>query len=145
MSDFAQVEPRATPVHTDYGPSADASVVSVHRDSSGLCVHVKSETWEAQVLFETDWGFRVLGELDLSEFWRNFSLRDGWLFEVHAGGWLDLERTRPSFTSGRLYQLREYIVVGTGNCVSVIAEQAPDIRGAPSNNSFNPMPLRGTG
>lgn len=55
------------------------------------------------------WGFRMLDELDLTEFWSKCSLKTGWLFEVTAGGWKDL------------------LVVGN-DCVSVLSTDEPQLQ-----------------
>ncbi|QNH19511.1 hypothetical protein HEP73_00401 [Xanthomonas sp. GW] len=144
MTDFSLVEPRAIRVDTGHEPDLTVSVESIQSNADGLCITIKSELWRAQAVFDSFWGFRVLTELDLTEFWSKVTLKDGWLFKVQAGGWLDLELSRPYFTSGRLYQLHEYLVVGANDCVSVLSERPPSITGTPSNNSFKPNPLRGS-
>ena len=144
MTEFAPVEPRATRIDTGQDPDLTVAVDSIQWNSDGLYITMRSEPWRAQVVFDSAWGFRVLTELDLTEFWSKVTLKDGWLFEVQAGGWLDLELSRPHFTSGRLYQLHEYLVVGTNDCVSVLSEHHPRVIGAPSKNSFKPNPLRGS-
>jgi len=49
----------------------------------------------------------------------------GWLWRISAGGWLDLERTRSSFITGLGDQYSEFLVLGTDDCVSVIASADP--------------------
>ncbi len=144
MTESAQIEPKANRIDTGHDPDRTVSVKSVESNSDGLCITMESEHWCAHAVFGSVWGFRVLSELDLTEFWPIVTLKDGWLFEVHAGGWLNLELSRPQFTSGRLYELHEYLIIGLGDCVSVLAEQPPKVRGTPSNNSFKPKPLRGS-
>jgi hypothetical protein len=70
-------------------------------------------------------GFRVLDEGDLTEFWDSDARPDGWLWRVSSGGWLDLERTRPSFLSGLGDQYSEFLILGVNDCVSVIASADP--------------------
>ena len=65
-------------------------VASVSFDSERLSVLVENAGWEAEVVFEQIFGFRVLDELDLTRFWSHCSLKVGWLFEVTAGGWMAL-------------------------------------------------------
>ncbi|TQM02375.1 hypothetical protein FB548_3761 [Pseudoxanthomonas sp. 3HH-4] len=144
MTESMQVEPRATRIDTGHGPDRTVSVRSIESHSGGVRIFLESEQWSAQAIFRSACGYRVLSELDLTEFWSKLSLKDGWLFEVQSGGWLDLELSRPHFTSGRLYELREYLVVGVSDCVSILAQLPPEITDTHSNNSFKPNPLCGS-
>jgi hypothetical protein len=78
--------------------------------------------------FESVGGFRVLDEGQLSAFWGKDARPDGWLWEVKAGGWHALESSRADFILG-LTPLgqgpREFIVLGTDDCVSVITWAEP--------------------
>jgi hypothetical protein len=78
-------------------------------------------------------GFRVLDEGDLCEFWAPEVRVDGWLWQVHRGGWFDLERTRPGFLSGER-ALLEFLVLGENDCVSILAHDAPTIRSHDSDD-----------
>src|SRR5690606_6455845 len=51
----------------------------------------------AHVVFRQPVGFRVMDEMDITEYWNTYSEPHGWLWEVVSGGWLDLERRRPTF------------------------------------------------
>jgi hypothetical protein len=75
--------------------------------------------------FHESRGFRVLDEGDLTEFWNPETRPDGWLWRISAGGWLDLERTRPAFITGLGDQYMEFLVVGVDDCVSIIASAEP--------------------
>jgi hypothetical protein len=103
----------------------DVEVVSYSAD--GLRLLVSTPVGTASVQFDECIGFRVLDELDLTEFWTECSLKVGWLFEVRQGGWKDLESTRPSFYRGRLQWMREFMLIGTDACVSVIAKEPPKV------------------
>ena len=89
--------PAVTVVQTAFEPDRTTRVESVTLDSNGLSISVSSQRWDARVRFEQTYGFRVLDELDLTEFWSRCTLDDGWLFEVTSGGWKELELTRPYF------------------------------------------------
>jgi hypothetical protein len=52
------------------------------------------------VRFDGILGFRLLDEGDLLESWSG-NRPQGWLWEIEKGGWLDLERFREGFLSGR--------------------------------------------
>lgn len=73
-------------------------------------------------------GFRVLDEGDLTEFWDSNGA-PSWLCSVKRGGWLDLECSRPGGdVLATKKDLREYLVVGINDCVSVIAYEPPSIK-----------------
>jgi hypothetical protein len=112
-------------VPTPFPADEATQVSSVTFSSSGLSVAVSSPQWAAKVEFAQTYGFRVLDELDLAEFWSQCSLRNGWFFEVEAKGWKDLELTRAAFQSGRQNWVREYLVVGFNECVSVLTKEDP--------------------
>jgi len=82
---------------------------------------------EAVVVFDRPRGFRMLDEGDLLEFWDPASRVDGWLWRIDAGGWFDLEGSRPGFLADRADGLVEYLVVGTNDCVSVLAAVVPRV------------------
>lgn len=79
------------------------------------------------VSFEGVCGFRVLDEGDLLEFWDAESRASGWLWRIKDGGWFSLESAREGFLSGLNGGYKEYLVVGTNDCVSVIATDEPKI------------------
>ena len=119
--------PIITVVAIPFPSDSTTQLESLKFDSDGLLIAISSEKWNAKVLFEQSYGFRVLDELDLTEFWSQCSLADGWLFEVTHGGWKELELTRPHFFSGRQDWVREYLVVGLNECVSVLTKEQPSI------------------
>ena len=79
------------------------------------------------VHFEGVQGIRMLDEGDLQEFWSNGACTNGWLFEIERGGWFDLECTREGFVSKPEIGLREYLVAGVNDCVSVLSYEAPTV------------------
>ena len=102
---------------------------------------MSSEHWEATISFPQNYGLRVLDELDLTDFWSQYSLARGWCFEVISGGWKDLEMTRKLFYSGRHAWVREYLVVGLNECVSVLSKEEPVFEvQVPSSLSFKRTP-----
>lgn len=81
------------------------------------------------VCFANTRGFRVLDESDLLEFWSQDTRPKGWLWEIEAGGWIQLEKTREGFLLGtQPGAQREFLVVGLNECVSVIGTLAPTIK-----------------
>jgi hypothetical protein len=126
--------PHVTAVGTPFTSDETIDVLSVGFSSDGLAILVSSAQWNAKVTFTQTYGFRVLDELDLTEFWSQCSLRDGWFFEVTANGWKTLELSRPTFLSGRQSWVREYLVVGRDECVSVLTKEEPTVTAdTPSN------------
>ena len=70
--------------------------------------------------------FRVVDEGDLSTFWRSFTSRGGWLFEIHSGGWLSEEMARPGCLIGVRQPLPlEFLVLGQDACVSLLSNERP--------------------
>ena len=106
---------------------------SLRFDETDLTVEVQGSGFAfARVIFRDPAGFRVLDERDLCEFWPDYSEPRGWLWEVHRGGWMDLERQRPLFNSHEvLAPLREFFVVAN-KCINVFCRDRPEIvdRGA---------------
>lgn len=76
-------------------------------------------------------GFRMLDEGDLLEFWPVCAQANGWLFQIHANGWFDLEASRPGFIRERGLGLAEYFIAGQHSCVSVLSNAAPMIETYP--------------
>jgi hypothetical protein len=129
--------PRIAAVLTPFASDETIDVSSMEFSSDGLVILVASSQWNAKVTFTQTYGFRVLGELDLTEFWSQCSLHDGWLFEVTANGWKALELSRPTFFSGLQSWVREYLVVGRDECVSVLTKEEPTVvADTPSNLSL---------
>ncbi|WP_416566146.1 hypothetical protein [Nocardia testacea] len=80
----------------------------------------------AHVVFREVMGFRVLDEGDLIEYWNTYSEPRGWLWEVERGGWLELERTRPTFWRGEQGSIREYFLVDD-HCINILTWAPPEI------------------
>ena len=63
-------------------------------------------------------------EGDLIEYWGSH-LPDDWLWEIEAHGWKSQESERPGFISGRISEVKEYLVVGLVDCLSVLSSSKP--------------------
>ena len=101
---------------------------SLNFDGIDLVIGVQGSDFSfANLIFRHVTGFRVLDERDLCEFWPEYSEPKGWLWEVHAGGWMELERQRQFFSSPSvLSPLREFFVVEE-HCISVLCRNPPEI------------------
>ena len=131
-------QPTVALVKNQFKSDKATLVEEVKLSNSGLEIIVASKEWKIQVKFDSNWGFRVLDEMDLSEFWAECNLTVGWCFEVVEGGWNSLEKTRDSFVSGKLYETKEFLIVGLNECVSVLALEPPEITELmPSNKVIN--------
>ncbi len=104
-------------------------VRSLRYDNDGLLtIEVQGTGFAfASVVFRRPAGFRVLDERDLCEFWEKYHTGNGWLYEVHEGGWQELESQRPLFNSPSFFNgLREFLIV-CDQCYSVLAVEPPEI------------------
>ncbi|BCV46153.1 hypothetical protein I6M54_15885 [Shewanella algae] len=104
-------------------------LLSVNYDLWTLRLTLTNDNNQAIYLdFESVEGFRVLDEGQLLEFWSKES-PPYWVFEVISGGWLEQEAKRdgaPFLEVGG--KLKEYLVAGLNECVSVLAFAEPEIR-----------------
>jgi hypothetical protein len=119
------------PKCTPYPPSTRYKRVvvrSLRYDNEGLAIEVQGLGFVfARVLFHRPAGFRVLDERDLCEFWDHYHTGNGWLYEVHEGGWQELELHRQYFNSPSFFKgLREFLIV-CDTCISVFAVEPPEI------------------
>lgn len=101
----------------------------VDYDLHNLVVHIEP-TYDGEpivVTFDSSLGFRVLDEGNLLEFWDHFNLKDGWLFQISSGGWYDIESKRNGFVSQHHSDVREYLILGVNECVSVLSVEPPKV------------------
>jgi len=106
------------------------AVRALHYDGVSLVIDIQGERKFsfARVIFHEPIGFRVIDERDLTEFWPNYNEKNGWLYEVLEGGWLELESKSESFISQSMFEneLKEYLIVDD-KCVSVLSFNPPEI------------------
>lgn len=104
-----------------------AEVTRLEYDLHNLVINIEPifDAPPIVVTFESAIGFRVLDEGDLVEFWKHLSSKDGWLFQILAGGWFELESQRDGFISQHNSHVCEYLIVGPNECVSVLAYKPP--------------------
>jgi hypothetical protein len=118
------------PRRSPYPPAARYEHVvarSLRYDTEELVIDAQGPGFSfARVVFRAVAGFRVLDERDLTEFWNEYHQGNGWLYEVHEGGWLELEVGRGRFFHEFYENLREYLGV-CDQCVSVLSMEVPEI------------------
>lgn len=113
---------RATKLH-QFPP--DSEIGSICYNPERLAIQVRPS---ASVIFLDAVGFRVLDEGDLLEFWPACSGSSGsGLFEIEDGGWLAQESSRQGFISATRPNMREFLISGPNDCVSVFAFNPPEI------------------
>lgn len=104
-------------------------VTEVHYDLWLLRITLRFDHHDTPVYVEFDGvkGFRVLDEVDLTNFWSPEVRVDGWLLHVKSGGWSTLESTRSDFISGIAEDYDEYLLLGINDCVSIFTYAPPRI------------------
>lgn len=123
-----QLDPIAVPFRDD-----SVKVAGVRWSESGatvIDVVSKRSGRRGRVEFQDDSGLRILGELDLANMWMGAdraALGASWLFEVRAGGWFDLESTREDFYTKHEPPVREFLIAGYQECVSVFSRLGPTV------------------
>lgn len=127
-------EPKVLLIESPYKSDRSTIVDEVKLSDNGLDIIVDSESWKIKANFDASWGFRVLDEGDLGEFWSECDLTKGWCFEVIEGGWSSLEKNRDHYVTGKLYEPREYLIIGLNECVSILAHEPPIITELASSN-----------
>ncbi|WP_133406908.1 hypothetical protein [Parashewanella tropica] len=131
-------EPKLLNVESKFKTDRSIYVDEIRFSDNGLDVYVNSINWQVKVNFDCIYGFRVLDEGDLGEFWSECNLTVGWCFEVTEGGWTSLENSRPHFITGKLYNPREFLIIGLNECVSILTHEPPSITDKSSyNKRFN--------
>ena len=116
----------AKPVHIEGTPSSTPEISRIDYDLHTLRVTLHfSEISHAYLTFKDISGFRVLREGDLIELWGSLQPED-WLWEISSGGWKSLESQRPGFISGHISEIKEFLVGGEVDCLSVLCSSTPE-------------------
>lgn len=102
-------------------------ILSVNYDLELLEIKYSvNEKEEYLIRFSNPTGFKCLDERDMMDYWGNKDLTDNWILEIIEGGWLDQERKR-AFISHEIFNLREFLIEGLDDCITVFAEEEPEI------------------
>jgi len=122
---------RATPLPTPLRFAGPTTVGRVEYNNGHVAIEVVGgdDANEERVLvrFDSVEALRVMDERDLLEYWPACSGSD-WLFEVHSGGWLTQESQRSTNSIPDFYHdLKEYLIGGQCECVSVLSAHPPTI------------------
>lgn len=103
-----------------------AELLSIEYEPNRLRIQITPEPEAFTVYFEVVAGFRMLDERDLSDVWSHSDYDPkASVYRVVSGGWLDLEKSRPSFLSDFMGNVTEYLITSGNECVSVFAETEP--------------------
>ena len=109
-------------------------------DGSCLAIEIQDDkNVFARITFKDVIGFRVLDERDLCEFWNRYSEPNGWLYEVHSGGWVELEKHREFFSTPDFFEsdLKEFFIADN-HCISILCVSVPLIEDVDDNaNEWN--------
>ncbi|WP_372870323.1 hypothetical protein [Shewanella sp.] len=106
----------------------DVRLLSMEYTKGLLRLSLDIEGNACTLSFDKVLGVRMLDEGDLMEFWAEFSLSNGWIFQLSEGGWLELESQRSGFMASNHLAPREFLVVTRHECVSILCTQnQPDI------------------
>jgi len=83
-----------------------------------------------EIFFDFIYGFRVLGEDDLMEFWKDYKTKDvGWILEIKKNGWYDLECKRNGFLPKTYSTMpyKEFMITSDDLCINVFAAKKPEV------------------
>jgi hypothetical protein len=121
---------KAVVIDTGFAFQSPNEITSIEYKSGCLEITCQSTDGAQTVraIFLEVAGFRVLDEGDLLEFWPTCSSAKDWIFQISEGGWFDQERLRAGFIRGDLKEIREYLIGGINDCVSVFSWTPPELR-----------------
>lgn len=121
---------RAISISTDFSLSACAEVFRIEYELGNLTVYLRTldSSITLIVTFDDVLGFRVHDEGRLLEYWPECSSPNGWLFEIVSGGWQTQEIERIGPLMPERPNVREYLVAGEDDCVSVLCATPPQVR-----------------
>lgn len=104
-----------------------AELLSIEYEPNWLRIQITPEPEAFTVYFEVVAGFRMLDERDLTDIWSDSDFDPkASVYRVVSGGWLGLEKSRPSFLSDFMGDVTEYLITSGNECVSVLAETKPE-------------------
>jgi hypothetical protein len=124
----------AASIPTPFPFSEGHRVVRVTYEPHHLAVHVQGAQGHPAfiVAFEGVTAFRVTDEGNLLNFWPTCSRANGWLFEVREGGWLSEQvGSAGNLIDAMNPRLREFLVTGDDDCVSVLSLTSPTVTLSP--------------
>lgn len=120
---------KAVAIETGYSFRSRNEITEIEYRSG--CLEITSQFLDISQIVRVSFlevaGFRVLDEGDLLEFWPSCSSPNGWIFQIIEGGWFDQEKERTGFIRRDVKEIKEYLITGTNDCVSVFAWSSPNI------------------
>lgn len=103
-----------------------AELLTIKYEPNSLRIQITPEPESFSVYFEVVAGFRMLDERDFTDVWSHADYDPkASVYRVLSGGWLSLEKTRPSFLSDFMGDVTEYLITSGNECVNVLAETDP--------------------
>ena len=125
--DTKKPAPVLVPIPTPGPGSSEGCLIdAIHFASGWLTVIVSSaHAGDVHILFKQVHGFRMLDAVDLGEFKPPTYPTADFFFEIKSGGWKELEQTRPGFFSGQAAWVREFLILGRDECLSVLSKEEP--------------------
>ena len=125
--DAGKPAPVLLPVPTPGPGSSEGCLIDAIHFASGWLTVIGSSAHagDVHILFKQVHGFRMLDAVDLGEFCPPTCPTTDFFFEVKSGGWKALEQSRPGFFSGQAAWVREFLILGRDECLSVLSKEAP--------------------
>ena len=119
----------AKSINRDYPNESGAELFKVVSEADNLEAFIEffEGNTDVKIKFENIFGYKSLDESDLFDWWNFITLKDGWLFEVEAGGWKEFEATRSDFMSAAHEKLKEFLIISNNMCLSVLCYEYPSI------------------
>jgi hypothetical protein len=131
----------AKPFQTQITFPTAAEITRIQHQFGKLDIFLESLATDdaLHIVFADAFGFRVLNERDLLNFWPVCSSPNGWIYEITSGGWLQQEMQREGFGCAEELNARnscrEYFVVRLLDCVNIISREPPMLRKCPKSTA----------
>lgn len=121
---------KAKKLHTIIEEFKNPEIIGLYYNLSELFInYVANPTQIFEIRFKNIKGFKCLDEGDLTSYWNHEILTKNWIVEIIDGGWKDLELSSGNLlVSSQDKELREFLVMGDDDCLTVFASEEPEIK-----------------
>ncbi|WP_047451727.1 hypothetical protein [Alistipes sp. ZOR0009] len=103
-------------------------ILSINYNLENIEIQYSVDEFEEYfITFNNPIGFKCLHERDLGSFWKDKKMVENWIVEILEGGWLKTEIDN-GFISNHIFEVREFLIKGIDDCVTVFASNEPIIR-----------------